>query len=67
MLLTCVTILMRETDVLKLGGGRLYPRGRGVRHSAFVRAEIALVIGLAEPLLSMLLWFHCGSVLREFL
>jgi hypothetical protein len=67
MLRTCVTILMRETDVLKLGSARLDPRGRAATHAAFVRAEIALVIGLAEPLLSMLLWFHCGSVLREFL
>jgi hypothetical protein len=68
MLLTCVAILPRETDLLKMGGGgRLDPRGRAATHAAFVRAEIALVLGLAEPLLSMLLWFHCGSVLREFL
>ena len=57
---------MASRDLDRMGGGRLDPRGRAETHAAFVRAETALFLGLVAPLLCSLLWFGCGSVLRDF-
>jgi hypothetical protein len=58
---------MSSPNLDRMGGDQLDPRGRAETHAAFVRAEIALFLGLAAPLLCLLLWFGCGSVLGEFL
>jgi hypothetical protein len=57
---------MASRDLDRMGGGQLDPRGRAVTHAAFVRAEIALVLGMVAPLLCICLWWGCGSVLSRF-
>jgi hypothetical protein len=58
---------MASRDMNRMGGGQLDPQGRAATHAAFVRAETALVVGMAGPLLCLCLWWGCGSIFREFL